>query len=118
MNKNGTPQNLKPFNTRTPEELREISRKGGRAAAAARKERKTFKEDFLAALETPGTQAAVIRGMLEKAAAGDVAALRLITELIGENGAQRQEIAMISEEDARRDAWDALTAATGENTAE
>lgn len=103
---------------RTPEQRREIAAAGGRAAAAARKERKTFKEDFLAALETPGTQAAVIRGMLEKAAAGDVAALRLITELIGENGTNKTDINVVSEETARRDAWNALTAANGESTTE
>lgn len=36
--------NLRPFNTMSPEEHREISRKGGQASAAARKRRKEQRE--------------------------------------------------------------------------
>ena len=36
-------QNLRPQNTRTKSEQREIARKGGQASAAKRAERKTFR---------------------------------------------------------------------------
>lgn len=36
--------NLKPLNTRTKEEQREIQRKGGKLSGASRRKRKTFRE--------------------------------------------------------------------------
>jgi hypothetical protein len=45
-------ENLKPLNTLTKDEQREITRKGGIASGKARRERKTFKEAIKLLLET------------------------------------------------------------------
>lgn len=45
-------QNLIPVTMRTPTEQREISRKGGRASAEKKKQRRTFREIFETILQT------------------------------------------------------------------
>lgn len=92
-------QNLRPQNTRTKSEQREIARKGGKAAAAKRAERKTFREGLLLLLNEPlkdksgvatdkTTQDAVIAGLVKRAIAGDVRAAEFIRDTIGEKPVQ------------------------------
>ena len=46
----GKLENLRPFNTLPPEQLREISRKGGKASGAARRKKRCMVEAELAKL--------------------------------------------------------------------
>lgn len=46
----GKLENLRPFNTLPPEQLREISRKGGKASGAARRKQRDMVEAELAKL--------------------------------------------------------------------
>ena len=46
----GKLENLRPFNTLPPEQLREISRKGGKASGAARRRKRCMVEAELAKL--------------------------------------------------------------------
>ena len=90
------PQNLK---TLSPKEAREQGRKGGKASAAKRAERKTFREGLLLLLNEPlkdktgqptdkTTQDAVIAGLVKRAIAGDVRAAEFIRDTIGEKPVQ------------------------------
>ena len=92
-------QNLRPQNTRTKSEQREIARKGGQASAAKRAERKTFREGLLLLLNEPlkdksgavtdkTTQDAVIAGLVKRAISGDVRAAEFIRDTIGEKPVQ------------------------------
>lgn len=92
-------QNLRPQNMRTKSEQREIARKGGKAAAAKRAERKTFREGLLLLLNEPlkdksgvvtdkTTQDAVIAGLVKRAISGDVRAAEFIRDTIGEKPVQ------------------------------
>lgn len=92
-------QNLRPQNMRTKSEQREIARKGGKAAAAKRAERKTFREGLLLLLNEPlkdksgqttdkTTQDAVIAGLIKRAISGDVRAAEFIRDTIGEKPVQ------------------------------
>lgn len=89
-------QNLK---TLSPKEAREQGRKGGKASAAKRAERKTFREGLLLLLNEPlkdkagqttdkTTQDAVIAGLVKRAIAGDVRAAEFIRDTIGEKPVQ------------------------------
>ena len=83
----------------TPTEARERGRKGGKASAAKRAERKTFREGLLLLLNEPlkdkagqttdkTTQDAVIAGLVKRAIAGDVRAAEFIRDTIGEKPVQ------------------------------
>ena len=90
-----TPENLKPLGSGklTPEEERELRRKGALAKAAQCQQRKTLREalDYLLSKnytnkngeEATGIEIVAI-GLFNKAKAGDTSALRLLAELIGE----------------------------------
>lgn len=92
-------QNLRPQNTRTKSEQREIARKGGKAAAAKRAERKTFREGLLLLLNEPmkdkegkltdkTPQDAIIAALVKRAANGDTRAFEMIRDTIGEKPVQ------------------------------
>lgn len=85
-------QNLK---TLSPKEAREQGRKGGKASAAKRAERKTFREGLLLLLNEPlkdkagqttdkTTQDAIIAGLVKRAINGDTRAFEMIRDTIGE----------------------------------
>ena len=82
-------QNLKPQNTRTKEEQREIARKGGIASGKSRRKRKALKEELLLLLEEGDYQkklcTALIKGAIKSAAMGDTKAFNAIRDTIGEN---------------------------------
>lgn len=85
-------QNLR---TLSPKEAREQGRKGGKASAAKRAERKTFREGLLLLLNEPlkdkagqttdkTTQDAIIAGLVKRAISGDTRAFEMIRDTIGE----------------------------------
>lgn len=79
----------------TTAEARERGRKGGKASAAKRAERKTFREGLLLLLNEPlkdksgnvtdnTTQDAIIAALVKRAANGDTRAFEMIRDTIGE----------------------------------
>lgn len=83
----------------TPAEARERGRKGGKASAAKRAERKTFREGLLLLLNEPlkdkagnvtdnTTQDAIIAALVKRAANGDTRAFEMIRDTIGEKPVQ------------------------------
>lgn len=104
-------QNLIPNSERTPEELREQTRRGGIASGEARRAKKTLRErvKMFGELKIDGkakrqmmkvgiseedcdrfTQAAV--SLFQKAMKGDVAAFNAIRDIIGEKPVDRQQV--------------------------
>lgn len=83
-------KNLKPFNQRTTSEQREIARAGGIASGEARRKNKTIRERLLLIMEertdSGGATLAdkVAAALMQKAAAGDLKAIRLLGEYLGE----------------------------------
>lgn len=107
------PQNLKPSNTRTEEELRIMTRKGGIKSGEARRRKKTMREalemlmyqtelneqtkQMLRAegIENPedfNHQVVITRSLIAKAEAGDVQAYNAICAMIGEKPAEKVEM--------------------------
>ena len=89
-------QNLR---TLSPKEAREQGRKGGKASAAKRAERKTFREGLLLLLNEPlkdkagnvtdkTSQDAIIAALVKRAANGDTRAFEMIRDTIGEKPVQ------------------------------
>ena len=83
----------------TSTEARERGRKGGKASAAKRAERKTFREGLLLLLNEPlkdkagnpttnTTQDAIIAALVKRAANGDTRAFEMIRDTIGEKPVQ------------------------------
>lgn len=87
--------NLIPNSERTPEELREMARKGGIASGKARKERKKFKEDLIAALEAikdgKTVQELGIEAIIHKFISGDMQAFTIVRDTIGEKPVDKVE---------------------------
>lgn len=90
-------QNLQPV--RSKSEARERGRAGGKASAAKRAERKTFREGLLLLLNEPlkdkagnpttnTTQDAIIAALVKRAANGDTRAFEMIRDTIGEKPVQ------------------------------
>lgn len=105
--------NLIPNSARTPEERREIGRKGGKASGEARRRRKTMREAMKALLEMGVVdndiynaaaamgidieemtyQNAILAAMIREAACGNVQAFNAVRSLIGEdNDAERLKL--------------------------
>ena len=105
MPRNGT-KNLIPQNKRTKEQQKEIARMGGKASAAARQKRKTFKEQFLIMLENdPDLQQELIKAHLERCKktgekssnAGNTAFMNLL-EIIGEAPIVEKKVDVVVED--------------------
>lgn len=93
-------QNLKPLNTRTKSEQREIATKGGKASGAKRRKRKEFKEALKIALtvvmENDKTvQDIGIEALLDKFMKGDPKVFELVRDTIGEKPTDKQEVKVI-----------------------
>lgn len=94
--------NLKPMNTLTEEEQREIASKGGKASVAARRAKKTLREhlDILLAQsikngdtgEETLCKEALGVAIITKALAGDMKAWELIRDTIGEKPVDKKEL--------------------------
>ena len=92
-------QNLVRNEDRTPSQRRENARKAGKASAAKRAERKTFREGLLLLLNEPlkdkegnstgkTPQDAIIAALVKRAANGDTRAFEMIRDTIGEKPVQ------------------------------
>ena len=79
-------QNLKPIKKGelSKEEAKKRGSAGGKKSGQVRRERKKFREDLIAALETGNTQENIISALLVKAAQGDTKAFEVIRDTIGE----------------------------------
>mgnify|MGYP002596464811 CR=1 FL=1 len=100
-------RNLIPMEKRSPEEAREMGRKGGRASGEARRRKKSLREAAELYLSLPvsdkrkwnklsedgvppedvNNQMAIIAGLSIKAAKGDAKAAKVLFDLLGEQGA-------------------------------
>lgn len=84
-------QNLRPQNTRTKEEQREIARMGGKASGIARAHAADLKKAMIAELarlkgkgeDEMSAAEAIARAQVVKAIKGDTAAARFAAELTG-----------------------------------
>ena len=84
-------ENLIPNSERTPEELREICRKGGIASGEARRRKKTLKEELIALLETNDNNNKISVALLQRALNGDIQAFTTIRDTIGEKPTEKIE---------------------------
>lgn len=84
-------ENLRPFNTLTEEEQREIRSKGGKKSVEVKRQRKTLKEELLLLLSQGQTQEKISLALLEKAMSGDTKAFEVIRDSIGEKPVDKVE---------------------------
>ena len=87
-------QNLKPFNEMTEKEQREIARKGGKASGEARAARKTLKEELLLLLANGDTQERISLSVIQKALSGDLKAVEVIRDTIGEKQVDKIDVSV------------------------
>lgn len=76
--------NLIPMNKRTPEERREIAKKGAEATNKLLKERKTLREELLLLLSQGNVQERISVAVIDKCLAGDIRAFETLRDTIGE----------------------------------
>ena len=108
-------QNLIPMEQRSPEEAREMGRKGGRASGEARRRKKSLREAAELYLSLPvsdkrawnklakdgvapedvDNQMAIIAGLSIKAAKGDAKAAKVLFDLIGDQSREEDEAKVI-----------------------
>lgn len=91
----GNPQNLKPFNSLTEEERKNLASKAGKASGEARRARKTLREELLALLSQGNKQEQMTVAIYEKALLGDTKAFELIRDTIGEKPVEKVMVADI-----------------------
>lgn len=88
-------ENLVSLADRTTEERREIAQKAGIASGKARRERKKFKEDLIAALEAikdgKTVQELGVEAIISKFIAGDMQAFTIVRDTIGEKPTEKVE---------------------------
>ncbi len=84
-------QNLIPFNERTPEERREIAKKGAEATNKLLKERKTLAQELLLILSQGNTQERISTALIEKCLKGDIRAFETLRDTIGEKPKEKME---------------------------
>ena len=113
MPQEGYPNLLSPSD-RTPEELREQTRKGGIASGESRRKRKTFRESLLTILSMPvddpetyealkklgldGTfQSAIDLAQIRLAQKGDTDASRFVRDTVGEKPREGLEIGNLAD---------------------
>lgn len=86
-------QNLKPNSERTPEERKELAKKAGIKSGEARRKKRDMKAELLLVLDEPikdkkghklPPRRALSMTLLKKALSGDLKAIKLLLEIIGE----------------------------------
>ena len=94
-----TTENLIPFNELTEDEQRALARKGGKASAKARKEKKQLKELLELALSRPSMNAydednyaAITAALVEKAKQGDTKAYEVIRDTLGQKPTEQTQM--------------------------
>ena len=84
-------ENLINLRDRSPEERKEIARKGAEATNRLLKERKTLREELLILLSQGDTQKRISLAMLEKAMKGDTKAFEVLRDTVGEKPVDKVE---------------------------
>jgi hypothetical protein len=84
-------KNLVNLKDRTPEERKEIARKGAEATNKLLKERRTLKEELLLLLESGNTQEKISLAMIQEALGGNIRAFEVIRDTIGEKPTDKIE---------------------------
>jgi len=84
--------NLIPFNELTEDKQREIAKKGGKASAKARQERKALKDELLLLLSKGDTQQKVSLALIQQALEGNTKAFEVIRDTIGEKPVDKLEV--------------------------
>ena len=84
-------ENLKPFDTLTEEQQREICSKGGKKSAEVKKERKKLKEELLLLLSENDNNRKMSLAILQRAMNGDTKAFEVIRDTIGEKPKEQIE---------------------------
>ena len=87
-------ENLINLRDRTPEERKEIARKGAEATNKLLKERKTLKEELLLLLSQHNFQERISLALLEKATTGDTKAFEVIRDTVGEKPKENIDLAV------------------------
>lgn len=85
-------QNLIKNENLTPSQRRENASKAGKASVAARKRRKTLKEELLLLLETEDYNKRISLAMIQQALNGSTKAFNTIRDTIGEKPKDKLEI--------------------------
>lgn len=85
-------KNLKPVTTRSKEEAREISKKGGIRSGEVRRERKKLKEELLLLLSENDNNRKMSLAILTRAMNGDTKAFEVIRDTIGEKPKEEIEV--------------------------
>lgn len=84
-------ENLINLRDRTPEERKEIARKGAEATNKLLKERKTLREELLFLLSQGDMQEKITTSLLDKASKGDTKAFEVVRDTIGEKPTDKVE---------------------------
>ena len=84
-------KNLKPVTTRSKEEAREISKKGGIRSGEVRRERRKLKEELLLLLSEGDNNRKMSLAILTRAMNGDTKAFEVIRDTIGEKPKEQIE---------------------------
>lgn len=92
MTKRGNLNNLIKNKDLTPEQRRENARKAGLASAAAKKKRKTLREELLTLLETNQYQEKMSLALIKQALEGNTKAFEVIRDSIGEKPNDKLEL--------------------------
>lgn len=83
--------NLIPISERSPNEVREMGRKGGIASGEARRRKKTLKEELITLLENGNTQEKISLAIIQQALDGNTKAFEVIRDTIGEKPVDKLE---------------------------
>ena len=85
-------ENLKPQNTRTKSEQREIAKKGGIASGEARRERKKMKDELIFLLSNSNTQEKICIALIKEALNGSVKAFETIRDTVDGKPTDKLEV--------------------------
>jgi hypothetical protein len=87
-------ENLINLRDRTPEERKEIARKGAEATNKLLKERKTLKEELLLLLSQGNTQEKISLSLIAQAMEGNTKAFEIIRDTVGEKPKENIDLAV------------------------
>ena len=87
MSRTVNTDNLKPFDTYDPDDLRAVSSKAGKRSGESRRERRKLKEELTAILESGDAQSRICTALVDKATGGDPRAFEIIRDTLGEKAA-------------------------------
>lgn len=103
----GNPQNLKPNSERTAEEVKELTRKAGKASGKARRDKKNLRLALEALLEKKttdpetgkkmtGTELITLK-LYEQAVQGNVKAFEVLRSTVGQDAVQKIMLAEVDQ---------------------